>query len=78
MRAILPLLLALAAFAAPLVLTLVLGEALAYALARLLALWSPVAGFVAYVVFSVWLVRLLWQCALSIGDGRVTGEKAKP
>ena len=78
MRAIFPLMLALAAFTAPLVLALALGEALTYALAKLLSLWSPLAGFVSFVVFSVWLVRLLWRCALSIGEGRATGENAKP
>ncbi|MBZ5719113.1 MAG: hypothetical protein LAO03_01925 [Acidobacteriia bacterium] len=77
MRAILPLLLAFSAFAAPLLVTLALGEALAFALARLLSLWSPALGFIVFVIFSVWLVRLLWRCALSIGDGWGTGTKAK-
>ena len=77
MRAILPLLLAFTAFAAPLLVTLAVGEAFAYGLASLLALWSPALGFIAFVVLSVWLVRLLWQCALSIGDGWGTGTKAK-
>ena len=77
MRAILPLLLAFAAFAAPLLITLTLWEVFAYGLAKLLALWSPALGFIFFVVFSVWLVRLLWRCALSIGDGWGTGTKAK-
>ena len=77
MRAILPLFLAFAAFAAPLVVTFAVGEAFAYGLAKLLALLSPALGFIAFVVLSVWLVRLLWRCALSIGDGWGTGTKAK-
>jgi hypothetical protein len=77
MRAILPLLLALTGFAAPLLVTLAVGEGFAYGIATLLAAWSPAVGFIAFVVFSVWLVRLLWQCALSIGDGWGTGTKAK-
>jgi hypothetical protein len=77
MRAILPLMLAAAAFVAPLLVTLVVGEAFAYGLAKLLALWSPALGFIAFVVVSVWLVRLLWRCAVSIGDGWGTGTKAK-
>lgn len=77
MQAILPLLLAFAAFFAPLLITFAVGEVLAYGLASLLALWSPELAFMAFVVFSVWLVRLLWQCSLSIGDGWGTGTKVK-